>query len=484
MRRRDISKVILASAVGPTLAPRLSSAQVGNQPGYPRTQTEINAGTFPKNLAYPQGDARRYGAIGDGITDDTAAIQEAVNFCVKARTGLLVDGRFLLTSSVNIDRREGSASDANYFMLSSTTGGGFLIRTNIAMFSSSIAFTNAPVSALTYFDGVYFESSEPGQGYVLNDGRFLRIRFHGCSFFRILACNCKIRYTQSVQFTNCNIRFGKGVFWTSGAGGGFSTDDFKFLNNIVEAWNGDVLNLGIPIGCSVSNNLMEGISGTAIVTEGAQGLLVSGNYFEANGIDLDTTSGGRPCNGLAFIGNRTHPKDLKTHSVLWSSIGEGCVSIGNYSGGGLHRLPVNASIYINDSAAGLLWNTPPLNNRNAASWSPVDSSGAGLIFANASGSYSILGDTKLIEFEFEITFPETANLAAANIGGLPFASTASGSSTPISGGTTYTNHTSYIQVAGGRSSTTFNLYNLSIAITNASLSRKIIRMFGRYLANI
>jgi hypothetical protein len=309
MRRRDISKVILASAVGPALSHQ-AVAHVGNQSGYPRTLAEITTGVFPKDAAYPQGDARRYGAIGDGVTDDTAAMQEAVNFCVKARAGLLVNGRFLLTSPINIDRPE-DAKDANYFVISSTTGGGFFIKADIAMFSSSLKFTNAPVTGLTYFDGVYFESSEPGQGFVLSDGRFLRTRFHGCSFDRILACNCKIRYSQSIQFTNCNIRFGKGTFWTSGAGAGFSTDDFKFSNNIVEAWTGDVINLGVPIGCSVSDNLMEGISGTAIVTNGAQGFFVSGNYFEANGIDLDTTSGGRPCRGLAFIGNRTHPRDLK-----------------------------------------------------------------------------------------------------------------------------------------------------------------------------
>jgi hypothetical protein len=278
------------------------------------------------------------------------------------------------------------------------------------------------------------------------------------------------------------MRFGKGTFWTSGAGAGFSIYDFKFSNNIVEAWNGDVLDLGVPIGCSISNNLMEGISGCAVATNGAQGLLVSGNYFEANGRDLDTTRGGWPCRGLAFIGNRTHPKDSKTPSVLWSSVGEGCVSVGNYSGGNLHQLPADANLHIDDFAAGAVWNTPPSSNRGPTAWAPSDASGAGLKFANAVGEYSIATDARLIEFDLELTFPDNASTAPAIIGGLPFPSADSASTNPISGWTIYTDYTSPVQIAGGRGATNFNLYHLATALTNADLSGKTLRMSGRYRA--
>jgi hypothetical protein len=360
MQRRDISKLLLSTGVAAGVSTQSAASLPSvERVNYPLTQAENEAKVSPKNLAFPEGDARRYGAIGDGIADDSAAIQDAVNFCVKSGRGLLLDGRFLLTTPINVDRLENAPKSGNYFVISSSAGGGFLIKRNMPMFSCSMPFHDAPLSVLTYFRGVYFESSAPGLGYVLDDGRFLRTRFDGCSFNKILACNCTIRYSQSVQFTNCNMRFGKGTFWTSGAGRGFSTDDFKFSDNIVEAWEGDVLNLGIPIGCAITNNLMEGISGTAIITSGAQGLLVSGNYFEANGLDLDTTSGGWPCHGLAFIGNRTHPRNLKSPSVLWSAVGAGCVSMGNYSGGNLHHLPPGSFIQINDFAAGSVWDNPP-----------------------------------------------------------------------------------------------------------------------------
>lgn len=46
---------------------------------YPRTAAEITAGVIPTNYIYPPGDLRRYGAVGDGSTDDSAAWQKAVN---------------------------------------------------------------------------------------------------------------------------------------------------------------------------------------------------------------------------------------------------------------------------------------------------------------------------------------------------------------------------------------------------------------------
>src|SRR5262249_25575017 len=42
---------------------------------YPRSAREIAVGVTPSNYGYPQGDVRRYGAVLDGVTDDTAALQ-------------------------------------------------------------------------------------------------------------------------------------------------------------------------------------------------------------------------------------------------------------------------------------------------------------------------------------------------------------------------------------------------------------------------
>ena len=45
---------------------------------YNRTAAEISAGVTPTNYGYQPGDVRRYGATGNGTTDDTIAIQNAI----------------------------------------------------------------------------------------------------------------------------------------------------------------------------------------------------------------------------------------------------------------------------------------------------------------------------------------------------------------------------------------------------------------------
>ena len=44
-----------------------------------RTALEISAGVTPTNYAYLPGDARRYGVTADGTTDDTTALQNAID---------------------------------------------------------------------------------------------------------------------------------------------------------------------------------------------------------------------------------------------------------------------------------------------------------------------------------------------------------------------------------------------------------------------
>lgn len=45
---------------------------------YPQTQAEIDAGVTPIYLGYQAGDFKRYGAVGDGVTDDGPAVQAAM----------------------------------------------------------------------------------------------------------------------------------------------------------------------------------------------------------------------------------------------------------------------------------------------------------------------------------------------------------------------------------------------------------------------
>jgi Pectate lyase superfamily protein len=80
MLRRDVSRALLAASAATALGAQTAAAQTGcNAPCYAVTASEIANGVTPVNLAYQQGDVRRYGADPSGAADSTTAIQNALN---------------------------------------------------------------------------------------------------------------------------------------------------------------------------------------------------------------------------------------------------------------------------------------------------------------------------------------------------------------------------------------------------------------------
>jgi hypothetical protein len=244
-----------------------------------------------------------FGAVCDGTTDDTAAVQLAINYCLSNHKDLLVQGRCRLTASLNINKPVDDPTYDEYFTILSVNNGGFIVNTAIAMFSSTIAFTTLPVVALVRFQNIVFECSNSAlNAYVLNDGRFLRTVFFGCTFSKIKLLSAVLSLTQSIYLLQCNVRRVVGIFFNSD----IYTYDFKMVNCLVEAVTGSALRLNNPVGCSVVSSCIEGISGTAIIYDGAQGFDVTGSYFESNGLDIDGTDSGTSTSvsyGVCLNGN-------------------------------------------------------------------------------------------------------------------------------------------------------------------------------------
>lgn len=106
MHRRDIAKVLLASsAVSPLMAQR-AYAQTCNAPCFPLTPAEIlhAAPVTEAGYAYLPGAVQRYGVIGDGVQDDTAALQAAADFCQVSGTPILgFEGTCTVTATINLN---------------------------------------------------------------------------------------------------------------------------------------------------------------------------------------------------------------------------------------------------------------------------------------------------------------------------------------------------------------------------------------------
>lgn len=155
----DITGVVAPSQTGNSgryLGTDGTLASWSNPPVYiARTAAEISAGITPTSYSYEPGDVRRYGAVGDGVTDDTAAISAA------ASTGLPITmpyGTFLVSSPVTISSSiTGSGADDGQttIVLTGTgrlvvgdeqcTWSGFVMQSNV----NNIIYIRCPVSSFT-----------------------------------------------------------------------------------------------------------------------------------------------------------------------------------------------------------------------------------------------------------------------------------------------------------------------------------------------
>jgi hypothetical protein len=152
-----------------------------------------------------------FGAVCDGTTDDTTAVQNAVNYCITNNKDLLVPGMCLLTASININRAVDNIAYDNYFTILTNSGGGFYVATSINLFSSSLTYTTTPITQCIRFQNIEFQASvNTLTAYVLDGNKFLRTQFNGCTFSRI-RCLTTAQYVQSIYFFNCNMRRFAGV---------------------------------------------------------------------------------------------------------------------------------------------------------------------------------------------------------------------------------------------------------------------------------
>lgn len=91
----------LATTLPGTVSPSIIGEML-----YPQTVVEAAAGVTPTNYTYipsPRIDPRRYGVVGDGVTDDTAAMQTAINLAYAQGARIILPQDFdVLTTGLSL----------------------------------------------------------------------------------------------------------------------------------------------------------------------------------------------------------------------------------------------------------------------------------------------------------------------------------------------------------------------------------------------
>jgi len=249
-----------------------------------------------------------FGAVCDGVTDDTAAVQAAVDYCASLDPywpTLIIPGRCKLVSSVNIDRLVDSTK-TEFRIVGEGPGAGFFGTGTITFFDSTIAMAvgplAAPVSEFVTFENLNFEASSVFDDCFVMSRKFLRIKFLNC-FFWLTRCQESDTYVQTIYFVACNIRNTRNDFINS-----VGLYDVTFDSCIIESGGTVVRSIDLVRGTNglrFINNVIEGIGiGSVVVASGANAFDLIGNHLESNLSPEFNFFAGGPVNGsVNVVGN-------------------------------------------------------------------------------------------------------------------------------------------------------------------------------------
>ena len=286
--------------LNPVVQSGVTVKAASNALGYKRTGTGTTARTLTSKVG-ERVSVKDFGAACDGTTNDTAAVQAAIDYCAANYwPTLVIPGKCRINSSLIINRLVDQNSD-EFFICGEGPDAGFFTAGNVTIFNSTLPYTTAPQSEFVTFDNIRFESSSFfNASYVLSPN-FLRIKFQNCVFF-LIRCMISPIYAQTMYFLNCNIRNNPPNFLNV-----TGSYDIKFTHCIIE--NGFTIIRCVDVArgtnsLTFTSCVIEGMQGSIGDITGATGFALTNCYLEANfSPDFNFFAGGIVNKSICITGN-------------------------------------------------------------------------------------------------------------------------------------------------------------------------------------
>ena len=377
-----------------------------------------------------------FGAVGNGTTDDTTAIQNAVNSLgTNGGTLYIPKGTYLCSSTISMAEKvtiigEGPSSSVFTF---SNTGAGLKMTSPInsstgvytGVYNLGITCTNSSNTDGGYVDvggtyvnlqnvaitgfkyGVIFDQTELGEINLcyLNNQLYAGIWLVNGSEY---SAGASALFTNRISVQKCQINQGNTVYGILDDGGyshNFDTNNFNGCLTHVYVCGVSPLN--------ISNSEMESAASTNIVLNYINPSSVTKgqctNVTIQNNIIAPTT--GHSCINGASVGSlvciNNYFGNSSAEKIIGASIAQ-LVQLGNISGGG--GALVNATITYQFSNSDIGTFTPAINFSGAS---------VGVTYSSQTGSYQRIGNVVTFTISIVLTNKgsSTGNL---NITGLPY----------------------------------------------------------------